>query len=276
MGRDRLNSIMYVARQLRRFPLRSATLAGGILVATVSFSLLAAAATTSQVQASGTVAAHFRSTYDILVRPAGSTSAVESGTALVRPNAESGLFGGITEKQWENILQTPGVAVAAPIENIGNVLASQHAEVNVGRFLPTNQPQLVRIHLTWLGLNGNAQYPGTTPYVYVTPQAGGCMNRRLGPPDPQSPYDAEGPSQGQLWCYEVAVKNGTPCFMLNGFANPRPLIPCEADVEIDVSAPRLIAAIDPIQENKLLPLDRTVVSGTRLTEATDSSLYRSG
>jgi hypothetical protein len=98
----------------------------------------------------------------------------------------------------------------------------------------------------------------------------------LGPPDPQSPFDAEGPAQGQLWCYEVALKNGKACFKLNGFVNPRPLNSCEADVEIDVSVPRLIAAIDPVQENKLLPLDRTIVTGRALTQSTDFGLYRSG
>ena len=75
----------------------------------------------------GTVAANFRSAYDILVRPKGSATDLEREQGVVRPNFLSGQFGGITMKQYEQIKAISGVEVAAPIAMIGYVAALRFA-----------------------------------------------------------------------------------------------------------------------------------------------------
>ena len=60
-----------IGRQVRSRRDRSIALGAGILVASVSFSLLTAAAATSQLEVHGVVDAASRPAYDILVRPKG-------------------------------------------------------------------------------------------------------------------------------------------------------------------------------------------------------------
>ncbi|MFN3763692.1 MAG: hypothetical protein ACK4WK_10915, partial [Anaerolineae bacterium] len=57
---------------------------------------------------------YWRTTYDILVRPAGTRSSVEVQHGLVEPNFLSNLSGGITISQYEAIKAIPGVEIAAP------------------------------------------------------------------------------------------------------------------------------------------------------------------
>jgi len=57
--------------------------------------------------------------YDILVRPAGSRSAIEQEYGLLEPNHLTALPGGISFDEYEAIRDLPGVEVAAPIANLG-------------------------------------------------------------------------------------------------------------------------------------------------------------
>ena len=111
-----------IGRQVRSRRDRSIALGAGILVASVSFSLLTAAASTSQLEVHGTVDAAARPAYDILVRPKGAADAIETQDNLVRDNYLAGTFGGISIAQWQKILNLPNVTVAAPIANIGYVI----------------------------------------------------------------------------------------------------------------------------------------------------------
>ncbi|MDQ5822186.1 MAG: hypothetical protein M3540_12165, partial [Actinomycetota bacterium] len=87
----------------------------------MSFVLLSAAATTSDLRVRGSVESNFRNAYDILVRPRGSLTPLERRSRLVRDNYLSGIFGGITLGQYREIERIPGVAIAAPIANMGYV-----------------------------------------------------------------------------------------------------------------------------------------------------------
>jgi putative ABC transport system permease protein len=112
---------------------RSRTLALllGILVATAAFTVLTGSSETQRLVARGTVAESFRGDYDVLVRPRGSRSAIERRTAQAPPNFLSELAGGITHAQWRRIQRLPGVEVAAPIANVGYVLATTRVPVDV-------------------------------------------------------------------------------------------------------------------------------------------------
>ena len=105
--------------QLRFRAGRALALLAGMLVAATAFTVLTAAARTAQLRTIGTVTAHFRPAYDILVRPAGARSSLESATGTVQPDFLSGIYGGITMAQYHQIQQISGVQVAAPIAMVG-------------------------------------------------------------------------------------------------------------------------------------------------------------
>ena len=96
-----------------------AVLAGMLVAATAFTAVLTAAARTAQIRTIGTVSAHFRPAYDILVRPAGARSKLESATGTVQPDFLSGIYGGITMAQVPQIQKISGVSVAAPIAMVG-------------------------------------------------------------------------------------------------------------------------------------------------------------
>ena len=108
--------------QLRFRTVRLVALLAGILLATTAFTVLTAASRTAQLRTVGTVTAHFTPAYDILVRPKGSKTALETRTNTVQPNFLSGIYGGITMAQYRQIADIPGVQVAAPIAMVGYTL----------------------------------------------------------------------------------------------------------------------------------------------------------
>jgi putative ABC transport system permease protein len=81
--------------QLRCQGGRALALLAGMLVAATAFTVLTAAARTAQLRTIGTVSTHFRPAYDILVRPAGARSRLESATGTVQPDFLAGIYGGI-------------------------------------------------------------------------------------------------------------------------------------------------------------------------------------
>src|SRR5207302_1579488 len=76
--------------------------------------------------------------------------------------------GGITLDQWHDILQIPGVDVAAPVANIGYVLLRTEIPVPLGRFDDGAAVQLYRVRGLRLANNGASRYPAPDTYLYVT------------------------------------------------------------------------------------------------------------
>jgi hypothetical protein len=107
--------ILFLWHLLRSNRMRGLLLLSNILVVSAAFSLLLSAAETSKVVVDQDLADYWRTTYDILVRPAGSRSAIEDKYGLVQANHLSGIPGGITFEQYRAIRNIPGVEVAAPI-----------------------------------------------------------------------------------------------------------------------------------------------------------------
>jgi putative ABC transport system permease protein len=96
----------YVWGQLRNRGRRPLALLVGIVVATTSFTVLTGTAQTSRLRIAGTVTGT-RPAYDILVRPKGSTIGLERSRGLVRENHLSGIFGGITLRQYAAVRAMP-------------------------------------------------------------------------------------------------------------------------------------------------------------------------
>jgi putative ABC transport system permease protein len=122
-----------------------------MLLATTAFTVLTAASRTSQLRTVGTVSAHFRPAYDILIRPKGARTQLETQTGTVQPNFLSGIYGGISMAQYRQIERISGVQVAAPIAMVGYTLLV----ASLGWPLPTadfakSGRELYRISTTWV------------------------------------------------------------------------------------------------------------------------------
>jgi putative ABC transport system permease protein len=264
----------FVRSQLLHRPSRPVALGLGILVAAVTFTLLTSAVITSALETRGTVGQNFRSAYDILVRPSNSYTPLERDEGFVRANYLSGIFGGITLDQWHSILNIRGVEVAAPIEMIGYVLPFQKQVIRLNRYLNDAPYQIYRIQQTRVA-TGGSRYPDANLYVYYTrdhrfvdqqglPQE--VVPGRRGTFDvcnypssltPRSPFDLRYDS------YENCFSGLSPQV---GRAENGPPFGKVVGITTDQHFPVLLAAIDPIQEDRLVGFDQTIVSGEPLQE----------
>ena len=167
--------------QLRFRTVRLVALLAGMLLATTAFTVLTAASRTAQLRTVGTVSAHFVPAYDILVRPKGSTTALETQTDTVQPNFLSGIYGGITMAQYHQIAQIPGVQVAAPIAMVGYaLLTSQLAFSLPAADLSRPGRQIYRVTTTWISQGGASRVTPPPSWVYVTPHRLGIDNQITG------------------------------------------------------------------------------------------------
>jgi putative ABC transport system permease protein len=250
---------------------RTLALVAGVLVAATAFTVLTAASQTAQARTVGKVSANFRPAYDILVRPKGARTAVESRTGTVAPDFLSGIYGGITISQWHQIELIPGVQVAAPIAMVG------YADLNAAIFVPVpaaalkgSSRQLYRISTTWVSENGATRVTQPPGYLYVTPRP-----LIIGPLIGKSPTDVAGagckvkrdstlaPGTNP---FGTAAQSYTLCWSrVNHFDQPA-IANSEAGYFITWTVPVLIAAIDPDAEAKLDGLNKALVSGKYLTE----------
>ncbi len=258
--------------QVRFRPARTLALIAGVLVAAAAFTVLTAASQTAQARTVGKVSANFQPAYDILVRPRGSRTAVESKTGTVQPDFLSGIYGGITMAQWHQIEQIPGVQVAAPIAMVG------YAQLEAGMFVPVpaaalagSGRQLYRISTTWASDNGASRITQPPGYLYVTPLAvtGNIQGRRstdgTGPGcEPGGVALSPGTNP-----FDPAAQSYTQCWSRVNHYNLPPgagASSTKAGYWVTWTIPVLIAAIDPDAEAKLDGLNKALVSGSYLTE----------
>jgi hypothetical protein len=265
--------IRFIASQLRHRSRRALTLASGIVVAAVAFILLTGSAATSAIHVRSTLKENFRGAYDILVRPKGSFTRLERKEQLVRDNYLSGIYGGITFKQYHRIEHLPGVEVAAPIANVGTVLAEEPVIVPLRRFLGSQMDQLFRVRFSWVAQDGLSRYPATDEYLYATRRRFDLGSQTAVARDPLT-------GQDDLVCngYEATVPvvyapfvpvNSSLLFCASPSVTPalRNLTKdiYQPDVVFQFEFPLNVAAIDPQAEAKLVGLPRAMVSGRYLT-----------
>lgn len=243
----------FLVSQLRHRKTRTLTLALGIVIAAVAFVLLAGSTRTSELKITGTLKRNYRNAYDILVRPRGSFTTLERRQGLVRPNYLSGIYGGISFAQYQKVLKTRGVQVAAPIANVGYVLLSGLVEVSAAPYYTDDPSQLYRVSFSWTSDNGLSHVPETSGYLYRASkappkdkQASICTGFNQSLPPITSPFDA----------------NSGAGFFACDFSGAR----YPKAVLYQFLFPVALAAIDPVQEAKLLHLNKTIVSGNYLSE----------
>jgi hypothetical protein len=268
----------FLTSQLRHRGGRALTLATGIVVAAVAFILLTGSAATSAIQVRHTLKKNFRGAYDILVRPEDSFAPLERSRELVRDNYLSGIYGGITLRQYHRIEHLPGVEVAAPIASLGTTFIDASVVLPLRRFIGPGRDQLFRVRFSWLSQRGLSHHPGSDEYLYATrrrlsPGPGGTM-LVTDPVDGRGDqvcngYDDTKPvsyrpfvpvNSSYSWCATSSRASG-----LSRVGTPETL--GQASVVFDFMLPVNLAAIDPPQEAKLLHLNRAVVSGRYLRES---------
>lgn len=271
--------VTLVLAQLRRRPGRSLALLLGILVAVAGFTVLTASSDTSRLRVVGTVRQHYRSSYDILVRPKGSTTAVERASGRVRPNFLSGIYGGISLDEYRRIKGIAGVQVAAPIAMVGYILPHPWLGMDLGP-VPASGRSLLRVSTTWSADRGLTKVDSPNFYLYTTsqalwPDAHGEMTASGLPLYEQTgtggsvrvcPAGAEPPSPFRTGVNVICWSTQTGFFGL-GQDSGIPGVPAgHLGYELSWPMPFVLAAVDPEQEAKLDGLNRAVVSGTYLPE----------
>lgn len=200
--------------------------------------MTASASQTTVITAEQSLNRYWRTTYDILVRPAGARSPIEEKYDLVEVNHLSGLWGGITFEQYEAIKAIPGVEIVAPIAMIGYIPLL----ANVGDFELPPEPGIYLIEETTYVDDGSSQF--ATPEVSRTYHFFD-RNPRIMPSNPELTsrvFD------------RLIVNDFGPTSTIGG----------------GLSFPVFLAGIDPAQEAALVGLDRAIVEGQYLRE--DESL----
>lgn len=268
-----------VLRQLRHRGGRALTMGLAILVAAAGFTVLTASSAASRLQTVGTVRAHAKGLYDILVRPSRSATAVESAQGLVQPGFLTGVYGGITLAQWRQIKATPGVSVAAPIAMVGSMVLPLELPVDMLAALPAQGSGVARMDVTWSYDNGLSKVKTAPNYTYLTSQRLPVNEGSL----PETGMFLEGgtPSAGssaRAVCPDAVlavpknVSDAPPlinCFSRTSGGLPAFGVWSKALVgqELAFPLPVVLAAVDPKQEDLLDGLDSAVTSGRGLVGA---------
>jgi putative ABC transport system permease protein len=152
--------------ELRARRVATALSALGLLAATVGFALLAITSKTTEATLHGDITTTWDTPYDLLVLPHGTQLGAMRGDNAVQPNALSTLAGGITTAQLDRIRKVAGVAVAAPVADVGYLDYGGAAAYESLAALP-RQPGLTvyRIRGTTTADAGMSHIPGYTDYV---------------------------------------------------------------------------------------------------------------
>lgn len=243
-----------------------------MLLAATAFTVLTAAARTSQLRTVGTVSAHFVPAYEILVRPKGARTKLEMQTDTVQPNFLSGIYGGISMAQYHQIQATPGVQVAAPIAMVGYALLSSP----IGFSIPAatyarSGRQLYRFATTWVSDGGTSRVTQPASYLYVTPDRLSWSNMtgntsELLPGRPSVPTCPLGTLDQQGDPFGIAMQSGAFCWSKANGEPPFAQGNSGPGYYVAWVVPVLIAAIDPAAEAKLDGLNKALISGKYLTE----------
>ena len=293
--------LSYIWAQVRARAGRSFALLVGMLVATTGFTVLTGTTSTSQLRVTGTVDESAHAAYDLLVRPKGSRTALEDERGLVRPNHLSGLFGGITTQQYEQLKSVPGIDVAAPIAMIGYGDAVLRSTFDLTDLVNRGaERQVLRLDRTFLANRGLSSAPANPMYVYVTKNPIAWATRL----DTENIYFSDG---RQLKQRDVCADWPLGELELPPGAAPQPICPnlfgpkrtsfvtdrdysavvvvrmrpdgrfeqgyrpesTKDRLEIDIrwTLPYLLAGVDPAAENRLVGLDAAVDTGRTLKPA---------
>ena len=269
--------IAMVWHELRRRLGRSLAMGFAVLVAAAGFTVLTSSSNASKLATTGQVQGKSLTSYDVLVRPKGARTPQETSGRLVQPGFLSGIFGGITTTQWQQILHMSGVSVAAPITVMTTIMHA-NVQVDVTKLISRTAPTTLRIDGTWHLPDARVaqqqpQFLYTTPNQVGAPWSGSknpklCQLPPILPNTPPGQVITKAP--GVVLCQTVGPQ--TPAQAL-----PWHWVPADhASAEIVVPLPQVLVAVDPVQESKLLGLASASSTGAvaklaRVTKASDGT-----
>jgi cell division protein FtsX len=196
---------------------------------------------------------YWRTTYDILVRHPSAVPEIERQYGLVEANHLSGTPGGISFEQYELIRGIPEVEVAAPIAMLG-YLHRTPPLVGIRDPLPDG---IYRVSATATIWDGYRSLVATFPEPYYA-----FYHQRLDqiPPWDEQIYKEYGEETVRL----RLIASGWADW--SGFIIRTPYFEDKA----------LLAAVDPVQEARLIHLDQMVVQGDYLPDDAPPLLDRIG
>ncbi len=220
-----------------------------VLIVSAAFGLLLSSVETTKVTVDEDLVQYWRTTYDILVRPAGSRSDIERAHGLVQANHLNELDAGITPAQVEAIRSIPGVEAAAPIAMIGYFEMVYLVPLDI-----QCEPGFYRLENSVQINDGLRDYLGKGREFFYCPESGGEIYHLFDSPYYNIQYRLTfSPEEYQ----EERAKLAEPGERLDFNRMPWPRYTA-------FRFPVLLAAIDPEQENRLLELEQAMVDGEYL------------
>ncbi|MDF1489014.1 FtsX-like permease family protein [Tessaracoccus caeni] len=248
-----------------------------VFMAVTSFVLLTGTAETQRLEVTGTIEDNIRGAYDILVRPVGTATGLEKEKGQVRANFLTGAFGGITLDQVEQVKAIGGVDVAAPIAMLGSILYYLPFRIDISDAVPEGKERyLVRYRTSVQSRGGNVDLPAGNGFMYVTSQPFTSLSSGMASISEEVDGTTAFPCSGYGGASDVVekMKSDEPfavtCHSLVTPEDPattHSIIAPVGTVQLPMwtSIPLQMAAIDPVEEAKLVGLDETVVAGRFLT-----------
>lgn len=275
--------LTFASRRLLHDLRRTLATIVAVAIAVTSFVVLTGTAETQRLTVTEMLEENFRGAYDVLVRPAGSANEIERETSQVRASFLSGVYGGITLDQVDRIQGIGGIEAVAPIAMIGTTTRDVYASLDITdavAAVPADRERFVlRYQLRIQARGGSIDLPDRRGWVYVTRA-----------PMHKESYEESGPGWSRSGDRLVEMIDGVethPCDQVPDVSEPASK-PWEhvypscislatgatTDISSDVGRvkvwvtvafPLAVAAIDPVEEAKLVGLDDAVVAGRPLT-----------
>jgi hypothetical protein len=195
----------------------------------------------------------------------------------------SGIYGGITMKQYRQIGHITGVQVAAPVALVGYSLPLADVPVRLpAAALTGHGRELLRLSTTWVSAGGLSQVRQPPSFVYLTPNRLAASNYSGGSsaqavellpgggrvpvcPDPRGGGPFGLAQQADNWCWSRTGGPGNDT--LGGLSVQHP------GFTVSWTFPILIAAVDPAAEARLDGLNHAVTSGRYLAERGGDQSY---
>ena len=245
-------------RSLLARPLLTALTGIALMTVAISAGTVATFARSTQAEFIGDAGRAWDTPYDLLVRPIGSQAALEASDGLVRPNFMAGVHGGISPDQLDAIRSIDGVEVAAPIAMVGFV--NWYSVVTMP--LPRDVSGVYRVTARSVGENGLSQYDIEDRLIVVSPD--GSMMGTDERATAWKLFTSKGQIEcrGSVQCFARSICQRPTCSdpqpMLRGFSVD------DAQYDVFVAQPLIIAGVDPAAEARLAKIDSCVVSGRYL------------